>query len=440
MLATAPGPRGLPLVGSLFDLARDPLEFVTATSRTFGGIARYRIGPETVFLLTDPDAIQALLVDGRDVCKDHVTAGLARILGTGLLTAEGDLWKRQRKLAAPSFQPRHLATYADAMVDATSSALGGWADGERDLHADFTAITLDIVLRTLFGASVVDGDAVGHAMADFMEAFEEELRSWRRLLPPAFSTAGRRRIDRAREALHVVVDRVIGERKADGGGDELLSRLLAARDEDGNAMSDAQLRDEVLTLFLAGHETTALTLSYAAHLLALHPDQQALVRAELAAELGGRRPTVADLPRLKRVDAVVRESMRLYPPAWLVGRTPTKDLVIQGVSMPAGSQVLASQWVVHRDPRFWRDADQFRPERWLSGETAALPRFAFFPFGGGPRVCIGNHFASMEAALVLATVLQRFSLAAAPGFELELMPAVTLRPRGGVRVRVTAEH
>ncbi|MEQ1503451.1 MAG: cytochrome P450 [Myxococcota bacterium] len=437
-VAPTPGPRGWPVVGSLVALARDPLAFFTAMPAQYGDVVHYTIGAESVWLVSHPDGIEQVLLELRDVMhKDALTHGLSRLLGNGLLTAEDPLWKRQRKLAAPSFQPRHLAGYAEVMVDAARTQLASISPGIRDVHADLTAATLEIVLRTLFGSDAGPGRSVGAEIDAFMHAFEQEVRSWRRMLPPWVPTAGRRRIRAARATIGDALGSIVAARRASGvDGDDLLGRLLAARDDDGAPMSDEQLADEAVTLFLAGHETTALTLSYAAWLVAHHPEVQAAVVAELDAVLAGAAPTLAHVPQLRWVDAVIQEALRLYPPAWVIGRTPTADVVVQGHPIPRGAQILMAPWVVHRDPRWWREPDRFRPERWLGDETRSLPRFAWFPFGGGPRVCIGNHFAKLEAVLVLATWLQRLALEPVDGATLDLMPAVTLRPRTGVRLSV----
>ncbi|MEZ4238934.1 MAG: cytochrome P450 [Myxococcota bacterium] len=431
-----PSPPELPLLGSLLPLARDPLGFVVDLARTHGDVVHYRVGPQRFWLVSDPAGIEEVLVGLRAVThKDEVTHGLSRLLGQGLLTSEDPQWRQHRKLAAPSFQPRHLAGYAEAMVDAALE--DPLADGARDVHEDMTRVTMAIVLRTLFGADAADGARVGAALGSFMDAFEQEIRSFRRLLPPRVPTRGRRRIAAARAEIVAAVDPIVARRRAlPEPGDDLLGRLLAARDEDGAGMSDAQLRDEAVTLFLAGHETTALTLSYALWLLAAHPEVQDRLAEERATVLGERRAGAGDVGALAWHGAVIREAMRLYPPAWLIGRTPTVDVTVQGHPVPAGGAILVSPWVTHRDPRFWRAPEAFRPERWLGDETRDLPRFAFFPFGGGPRVCIGNHFAQMEAVLVLATWLAQRRVAAVPGATIELMPAVTLRPRHGVRVDV----
>ena len=258
---------------------------------------------------------------------------------------------------------------------------------------------------------------------------------WAALLPwwQRLPTPGNRRFRRAKAEIDAVMYDTIARRRAgEKAGDDLLSRLLAARDEDGSRMSDRQLRDELVTLFLAGHETTALALSYSFYLLAQHPDAEARLAAELDEVLQGKPPTAADVPRLRSTEWVIKESMRLYPPATSIGREAVCDTEIGGYFVPKGAQVSPVQWVVHRDARWFDDPEAFKPERWDNDLARRLPRCAYFPFGDGPRVCIGNQFAIMEAVLVLATVAQRYRLALAPGFQLELLPSVTLRPKHGV--------
>ena len=268
-----------------------------------------------------------------------------------------------------------------------------------------------------------------------MTEFQQIGLSWRRLLPAFLLRESIERIDDARDELDEILYAIIRERRAQGSeGDDLLGRLLEATDEEGAQMTDQQLRDEVATLFLAGHETTALALSYALLFLARHPPARARLREEVDEVLGGRPATMADVPALRFTDAVIRESMRLYPPVYAIGREALEDCVIAGWVVPRGAQVLMPQWTVHRDPRWFSDPEAFLPERWLDGLADRLPRFAYFPFGGGARVCVGNHFATLEAILVLATLMQHLDVRADPGFRLTLSPSVTLRPRRGVQL------
>jgi cytochrome P450 len=437
-----PGPPLLPLIGNPSVFLSSPLDFLTRQSQAHGGVWRNRIGRQRTLILTDPDLIEQVFIKHRaSTVKDPITAGLSEVLGQGLLTAEGETWRQSRRLIAPSFQPRHLADLGQTMVASSQRAIEAIGDGPRDVHDDMMSLTLDIAVRTLFGTVMSDTARVGPLVAELMAVFEQETHTWRRLLPDWISTQARRTATHHRDELHRLLLDIVQQRRAAGGeGSDLLSRLLAAQDEDGRGMDDDQLRDEMLTLFLAGHETTALTLSYALWLLAEHPEALAAVRGELDDVLGGRTPDAADSRRLPWLDAVVQESMRLYPPAWIVGRAAAEDIVLTDpvsgdIAVRAGTVILMPQWVVHRDARWFSEPLAFRPQRWL--DETARPRFSFFPFGGGQRICVGSHFARMESILVLATWLQAFDLRPAADFSLKVSPSVTLRPVHGVRVHLT---
>ncbi len=433
-LSSLPGPAPLPLVGNLWELTGDPLGFLERGTAEHGSVWRFRVGARTSVVVTDPTLIDAVLVTHRKATvKDPVTAGLSEVLGQGLLTNEGESWRQQRRLIAPSFQPRHLADLGDEMVACTARAVEGIDSGPRDVHHDMMALTLDIAVRTLFGTVLHDVDRVGPLVEELMVGFQRRTQTWRRLLPDWLPTLGRAAARRTQGELHGLLLELVAQRRAEGAeGSDLLSRLLAARDDEGRGMDDAQLKDELLTLFLAGHETTALALSYALLLLAEHPAALARAQDELGEVVGEGPLTARHSRQLRWLDAVFQEAMRLYPPAWMIGRMAAEELVLGDVAIPAGTVLLCPQWVVHRDPRHFADPLAFRPERWLAEPT--WPKAAFFPFGGGPRVCVGNHFARMEAVLVLARWLQAFDLAPVAGFEVAVLPSVTLRPRAGVWV------
>jgi cytochrome P450 len=323
------------------------------------------------------------------------------------------------------------------MVALTQQLLQTWQPGQaRDVHADMMRLALEIVGQTLFGANVGGlADEVGRILEDAMHFFASPvfLFPWLSWLPLPVT----RRFRRVCRQLNDLMYKTIAHRRASGGeGDDLLSRLLLVRDEDGSQMTDAQLRDELVTLFLAGHETTALAMSFIFYLLALHPEAVTRLEAELDAVLGGRPPTTDDVPRLRYTDWVVKEAMRLYPPAPGIGREALTDCEIRGYFVPRGTQLSLAQWVVHRDPRWYEQPDDFRPERWDNDLARRLPRGAYFPFGDGPRICIGNYFAMMEAVLILATVAQRYRLELVPGYVLDLFPSVTLRPKHGMQMVV----
>lgn len=416
---------------------------MTLLARNYGPFVRTRL-PMHIYFVSGPSYIEEILVkQAANFRKDPMSQLLSRAIGQGLIVSEGDLWRRQRRLMQPAFHHGELQAYGAVMADLACDAVGAWGSDEtRNVHEDMMALTLDIVAKLLFGADVGDQSReIGSAVGEVMEAFSGELGL--RALTPLKHLPSRAswRIRRGVRRLDHIVYRLIAERQSKQDvGDDLLGLLLKARDEDGTRMTDAQLRDETLTLFVAGHETTALAMTYALTLLADHPDQQERLAAELARVLGGRKPTVADLPNLKRTEAVVLEAMRLYPPVWGIGRQALRDVQIGEYRLPKGSNVFMSQWVVHRDPALFPEPERFWPERWIDGQPDGPrpARFAYFPFGGGPRICIGNRFAMMEATLILAAVMQSHRVARTPDTKLDLLPTITLRPRGGVHLRVTS--
>ena len=431
-LSDVPGPRQAPLIGNLGAILDGPLEFLTDISREHGDLTRFRVGRQDTLVVTSPELIEEVLVKHRkQTVKDPITAGLSDVLGQGLLTAEGEVWKQNRRLIAPSFQPRHLAALGETMLTTTREHAAGWESGVHGVHEHMMELTLDIAVRTLFGTELEGGERVGELVEELMVGFDKKTHTWRRLIPDWVPTPNRRMALRNQRELHSILQTLVDNKRAanDPDASDLLSRLLAARDDDGRGMDDAQLRDEMLTLFLAGHETTAPALSYALMLLAQHPQAQERARAEVPDALSAHHAR-----SLPFVDAVFNEAMRLYPPAWVVGRAAAEPFELDGVHIPTGTVLLLPQWVVHRDARWFADPDAFRPERWLEDEPPH--KFAFFPFGGGQRVCVGNHFARMEALLVLAELLEAFELHPVQGFDLDVYPSVTLRPRDGVHIEL----
>ena len=435
-----PGPKGGFLLGNSLEYMRDPLGFVERAKREYGDIVQLKLGPLRTYLVNHPEYIDYILRGHADnFHKDRMTRWLIPLVGEGLLTSEDAYWRRQRKLAQPSFQHQQIERYGAVMVEHTERMLDAWQDGEvRDPHEDLMRLTLAIVAKTLFDAELAgDAEVVGESLAIVMNHFMSPMRWFPMADRLPFPSSRRywgaiRRID---EIIYRII-RVRREAGRDAG--DLVSRLLAARDDEGKGMTDRQLRDEVVTLVLAGHETTALALFYIFYLLDRSPRARDRLAVELEEVLGGRAPTAADVPRLKYTEWVVREGMRLYPPAWGIAREALADCEIGGYSVPKGTQLFLTQWLVHRDERWFDEPEAFRPERWDNDLIKRLPRCAYFPFGDGPRVCIGNHFAMMEAVLILATIARRFRLAAEPGQTLELLPSVTLRPRHGLKMRVHA--
>jgi cytochrome P450 len=425
------GPRGVPLFGNLFQLAEGPLEFFTHIARSYGDVGTWRVGRRLVHGISDPILIEKILVQhSGSFVKDPITRRLSDVLGNGLVTAEGEVWKTGRRRVGPAFQRDQLSHYGDLMVESTRRWTDAVRHGERKVfHPEMGRLTLEIVVRTLFGAEPNPKLAdVGATVGVLMHGFERYLRSWQRLLPDALLGPARRRIQKQADQLNAVLLEIVQERRASPErGNDVLSRLLDAQDEAG-AMSDAQLRDEAITIFVAGHETTALALTFALYLLGWHASERNAIAREAHEVLGDRPATYADLPRLVRTKAVVQEAMRLYPPAYAIGREAIEEVDLGDVVLPKGAIVVMAQWVVHRDPRWYRDPEVFRPERWLDGSLDGNPKFAYFPFGGGPRTCVGNHFAMMEAVLVLATIVQQLDWSNEEVPDLPLATAVTLRP------------
>jgi cytochrome P450 len=418
----------------------DPLKYFTGIIREYGDLVGLRIFNFRILLLNHPDHIEDVLVNHpRKFIKGRVLQANKRVFGRGLLTSEGDFWLRQRRLAQPAFHRARIAGYASTMVEYTERLLHEWQDGEeRDIHKEMMRLTLHIVGKTLFDADV-EGDAqdIGKSMELLLEFGADFRRTL--FVPQWLPTPTNIRVERAIRQIEKVLYRMIAEKRASGrDAGDLLSMLLAAQDEDGSRMTDKQLRDEAITLFLAGHETTANTLSWTWWLLAQNPAVEAKLHAELRNVLAGRAPSLDDLPKLVYTNHIITESMRLYPPAWGTARTAIEDHEIAGYAVPKGSGVSFAQWTVHRDARWYDAPDEFRPERWEGDLLKRLPRFAYFPFGGGPRQCIGNAFALMEAALILATIAQQYRFRLVEGHPVVPLASITLRPRYGIRAVLEA--
>jgi cytochrome P450 len=414
----------------------DPLKYFTGIMREYGDLVGLRIFNFRILLLNHPDHIEDVLVNHpRKFIKGRVLQANKRVFGRGLLTSEGDFWLRQRRLAQPAFHRARIAGYASTMVEYTERLLHEWQDGEeRDIHKEMMRLTLHIVGKTLFDADVErDAQDIGKSMELLLEFGADFRRTL--FVPQWLPTPTNIRVERAIRQIEKVLYRMIAEKRASGrDAGDLLSMLLAAQDEDGSRMTDKQLRDEAITLFLAGHETTANTLSWTWWLLAQNPAVEAKLHAELRSVLAGRAPSLDDLPKLVYTNHIITESMRLYPPAWGTARTAIEDHEIAGYAVPKGSGVSFAQWTVHRDARWYDAPEEFRPERWEGDLLKRLPRFAYFPFGGGPRQCIGNAFALMEAALILATIAQQYRFRLVEGHPVVPLASITLRPRHGIRV------
>jgi cytochrome P450 len=436
------GPPGIYGVRNTLRFASNTLGWLRAVADEYGDLVSTKVLGRPWFILSHPDDIERILVkDARIMKREDGVEIIRRVLGQGLLTSEGDLWKRQRKLMAQAFSPKRIDDYAAAMVRVTDEALGEWRSGETaNLHQEMARITMKVVADVLFGASMGarEVEAVGGALEVLNEFFSASPEALLRV-PKWVPTPRNVRVNRALATLDRVVYDIIARRRKGEQKDDLLGTLLAARDDEGEGMSDGQLRDEVMTLFLAGHETTSLTLAHTLYLLSKHPAIERRLHAEIVSVLGKRLPKADEVRKLPFADWVVKEAMRLYPPAWATGRETTEPYELRGIKIPVGAQLMASQWIVHRDARWFPNPEGFDPERWSPERAKDVPRYAYFPFGGGPRVCIGNHFAMMEATLLLVLIVQRFRLELIAGQRLELKPAVTLRQKGpGLFVRIVA--
>jgi cytochrome P450 len=432
-----PGPPQRWFRGNLPEFRQDRLGFLTRCAREYGDVFQLRLGPRRITVFCHPDHIEQVLVTANQNFRKHFALRINPVvLGKGLLTSEGEFWLRQRRLSQPAFLKQRITRYSDIMVRCAEQSLADWQPGRPcDILKEMMKLTLAIIAKTLFGADI-GGQAgdVGEALEVAQHHFLLRVGSLVPL-PLWLPTRNNVRLQRAVLKLDAIIYEFIRKRResAEDKGD-LLSLLLHARDEgDRTGMTDRQLRDEAMTLFLAGHETTALTLSWAWYLLATNPEAARKLQAEVDAVLGERSATASDWPRLVFTEQVIMEAMRLYPPAYVVGREALQDCVIGGYSVPRARTVLMPQWVVHRDPRWFADPDKFRPERWQDDAVKRLPKFAYFPFGGGPRQCIGNTFAMMETVLVLATIAQHYDFTVVPDHPVVPFPTFTLRPRQGIR-------
>jgi cytochrome P450 len=437
--AFPPGPKTSLLSALTYRPGRDPLMFFSNLAREYGDLAYLRMGGEHLFIASDPAVIKDVLVTHNQ--NFHKSRGLERVkilLGEGLLTSEDAFHLRQRRLMQPAFHRDRIAAYASTMVAHADRMRNGWSEGTTfDMARDMSRLTLLIVGKTLFDTDVESqardvGEAMGGLMDSFwtmMLPFGERLER----LPIPYLRRGRK----ARERLDAIVYGIIRERRATlGDRGDLLSMLLLAQDDEdkGRGMTDKQVRDEAMTIFLAGHETTANALTWTWYLLSQTPEVERRLHEEIDRVLGGRLPTVADVERLPYIMRVVTESMRLYPPAWLVGRRAVNEYRIGDYDVPPRSIIVMSQWIVHRDQRHYPDPERFDPDRWTPDFKAALPRFAYFPFGGGPRQCIGESFAWMELVLLVATIAQQWRFELLPGHPVVPNAAVTLRPKYGMKM------
>lgn len=418
------------------------LDDVMDLLKDYDGMLYYNVGGQHFYVIWRPDYVhEAIVAHAASFGKGFsVRRAFGRVMGNGLFTSDGEVWRRQRKLLQPAFHHRRIETYAQSMVDHTLRMLDRWEtrrSSTLEIDREMMRLTLNVVAQTLFSADVSDeSDAIGQAMASLGEIFFRQANSLF-TLPQWIPTRDNLRQKRAIETMDQVIFNIINERRDEPGDHgDLLSMLLMARYDDGSAMHDQQLRDEVMTLFTAGHETTALALTWMWYLLAQHPEVEAALHDELDSVLGGRAPTLTDLPRLTYTEKIVKEALRLCPPVPVIPRQVMDEVQIGGYTMLKGATALFVPYAAHRDPHSFEQPDRFWPGRWTDDMEKRLHRYAYFPFGGGPRICVGSSFAMMEARLVLAAVAQRCRLSLLPGQRIEPSSFLSMRPRYGMRMEM----
>ena len=436
-----PGPRQIFPLSGLLSYRKGPLPFFQNLAAQFGDLSFFRLGPQEAFFLNRPDYIKDVLVTSHSSFHKGLALQRAkRLLGEGLLTSEDEVHRRQRRLAQPAFHRSRIASYAGVMTTYGLQTSARWRDGDTlDMSAEMMQLTLGIVGKTLFDADVVsDAQEVGEAMTVVMDLFNTITIPFFELIQK-LPLPQLRRFDAAKARLDAIIYRLIEQRRLAGEDrGDLLSMLLLAQDTevDGGGMTDEQLRDELMTIFLAGHETTANALTWTWYLLSQNPEAETRLHEEIDRVLAGRVPGFDDVAKLKYTEMVLAESMRLYPPAWALGRLAMEDFEIGGYMVTKKSLVLMSQYVMHRDPRYFAEPFKFNPERWTSEARESRPQFSYFPFGGGPRRCIGEGFAWMEGILLIATIARQWQMRLVPNHPVVLKPVITLRPKHGMRMTV----
>jgi cytochrome P450 len=441
--ARPPGPKNLPILGNLYAFRSNPLVFLTNAAREYGDLVYFRVAQQHMYLVNHPDYVREILVANQgNFIKSRGLRRAKLLLGEGLLTSEGQHHLRQRRLVQPAFHRERLAGYASAMSECAVRWRDRWQDGSTlDVSTEMPHLTLSIVARALFSADVQsEASQIGAAMTTVLELFRLLLLPFSEYLDK-LPLPYVRRFKTARARLDATIYGLIRERRKSGEDTgDLLSMLLLAQDEDDRTvrMSDEQVRDEALTLFLAGHETTANALAWTWYLLSQHPEVERRLHSELDDVLQGRAPELADVPRLRYAEMILAEALRLYPPAWAIGRMATGPFELGGVEIPAKSICILSPYLVQRDPRWFPNPDNFDPERWTPETRDSRPKFSYFPFGGGALVCIGERFAWMEGVIVMAAIAQKWRLLLAPDQRVEPLPLITLRVKGGLRMVIEA--
>ncbi|WP_224270582.1 cytochrome P450 [Haloprofundus salinisoli] len=445
MRARPPGPRGVPLFGSSQQYARDPFSFLTACADAYGDVVRFDLGPLETYMLTNPGDIETVLVSEAERYRKprFQDDAIGDLLGEGLLLSEGETWREQRELAQPAFNMHRIASLDETMTDYTEAMLDEWRDGETfDAQIEMARLTVKIIVEAMFGSTA--GDERVQRVQEHLEPlgarFEPDPRRF--LIPDWAPTRENREYRGAIEVLESIIDDIVGDRRGtenDPSRMDLLSILMRAQAR--GKQTDQQLRDEMMTMLLAGHDTTALTLTYTWYLLSQHPEVEEKVHAELDELLGGDAPTARDARRLRYTEQVLQETMRLYPPVYTLFREPLVDVKLGGYRVPEGSAVMLPQWAVHRSSRYYDDPLEFDPDRWTPVERSKRPRLSYFPFGAGPRHCIGKQFSMLEAKLILGTVAQKYSLEyVGEDDPLTLRGSLTMHPRNPMEMRLHARE
>lgn len=437
-----PGPVGEPVFGSSRRYARDPFDFLSTLEQAYGGVSTFDMGPTETVVVTDPPLIEEVLVTDADRYRKPNLAGeaLDALLGEGLLLSEGETWERQRELLAPAFGMDRLAGMADRITDRAETMIEDWEPGASiDIERTMTHVTLDVILDVMVGVELPPDrvEAIQEALVPVGARFEPDPRRF--AVPDWVPMPGDRRFDTAIETLDTVVEEILDRRRETVASDEdhadVAALLLDAQDRD--AVSGDQVRDELVTVLLAGHDTTALSLSYTWALLSEHPAVTDRVHREVDDVVGDAAPGIEHVRSFEFTEWVLQEAMRLYPPVYTLFRTPTEPVEIAGYEVRPGSNVMLPQWAVHRSDRYWTDPNTFRPARFRPAERADRPTFSYFPFGGGPRRCIGSHLAMLEATLIVATVAKEYRLEFEGSLPIALQPSITAHPRDGLAMTVT---
>lgn len=433
-----PGPKGKFLAGNAIDFGKNPLAFLTMCAKEYGEMVPIRLGKTKGVVVTNPKYVEQLLKDREVFVKPEALKSMRALLGQGLLTSEGETWFRQRRLAQPVFHQKRIGGYADVMVQLTEKMLANWKDGEKkNIQVEMMNLTFNIVMKTLFTSDVTEEQAsdVSHAMFVAAEWMFIQRRSFIRL-PEDFPTPSNLRYKDAIQRFNKQIFQIISQRRSSGENPgDLLSMMMQAQDEDdGSKMNDKQLRDEIATLIFAGHETTANTLAWTWMLLSQNPEALAKLQQELKEVLGGRAPQYEDFPALRYTNMVIKETMRLYPVVWNIIAETSRECEMGGYRIGGEWAVISSPWVMHRSERFFDEPEVFKPERWEGDLEKKLPVGVYAPFGGGPRTCIGKSFALMEAALILATICQKYEISLEPNQTIIPQATITLQPKNGIQV------